>query len=101
VGGGAELAVLRGDVRIRVHTEGVVGILGRGATNRADGVWEGGGMDMKKIRCEGLHIRSGEKGGLIPRGVRDGISEKISRSNLGHCKGEVGDALERRIMSNL
>jgi hypothetical protein len=92
VGGEAELAVLGGDAWTHVHTESVVGTLGRGATDRADGVWEGRGVDIVKIiRCEGPDVQSGGKEGFIRRGVRGGMSGRTSGRNLGHsghCKGE-------------
>ena len=55
--GKAELAVLGGEVLTHAHTPSVVGRLGRGATNRSDGVWEGRGMGtVREIRCKGLHV---------------------------------------------
>ena len=88
VGREADLGVLRGEVRTHAHAESAVRRVGRGATNRADGVWEGRGKGIVRItRRNGPHIRSGGKEVLIPR-VRDGISEGVIRNNLGHCKGE-------------
>jgi hypothetical protein len=85
------LAILGDEVRAHAHTESVVGRLGRGVTNRADRVWEGRGVGIVWIiRCKGLHVRSRGKGRLIPRGVRDRISERdqrITGNNLGHCMG--------------
>ena len=91
MGGKAELAVLGGKVLTRVHTLSVVGRLGGSATNRSDGVWEGRGVGIVRvIRYKGLHVCSGRKERLIPlaRGVKGGMSGRISRNNLGHCKGE-------------
>ena len=92
VGGEVELAILGGEVRAHAHTESVVGRLGRGVTNRADRVWEGRGVGILWIiGYEGLHVRSRGKERLIPRGVKDRISERnqrISGNNLGHCMGE-------------
>ena len=40
------------------------------------------------IKSKGLNVRSGGKERLIPRGVGDGRSERVSGNDLGHCKGE-------------
>ena len=91
VDGEAELVVFGEELEVwthHAHTESVIGRMGRGATNRADGVWEGRGVGIVRItRRKGSHMRSGVKEILIPR-VRDRISERISRNILGHCKGE-------------
>src|SRR5579864_6192035 len=88
VGWEAELVLFFGKGWTHAHTESAVGRLGRGATDGADGVWWGRGVGvMRIIKSEGLDVRSRGKEGLIPGGVRDGRSERVSGNDLGHCKG--------------
>ena len=89
VSGEAELVFFGGKVWAHAHTKSAVGSLGRGTTDRADGVWGGRRMGVVGIiNGEGLNVRSGGKERLIPRGVRDGRSERVSGDDLRHCKGE-------------
>jgi len=87
--GEAELVLFRGKVRTHAHTEGAVGRLGRGAADRADGVWGGGWVGVVGIiKGEGLDIGGRGEERLIPRGIGDGRSEGVRGNDLGHGKGE-------------
>ena len=73
VSGETKLIFFGGKVGAHAHSESAVGSLGRGTTNRVNGIRRGGWVRVVRIiKSECLDVGSGREEGLIPGGIGDG-----------------------------